>query len=79
MARGALYANNNSLDKAVADFNEALKIDPNHRNANKYLSETLCAVGRSLEAENKFDEAAEMYEKILSRFPDCHDAKVKDY
>ena len=37
VARGALYANNGGLDKAVEDFEKALNINRNHKNARKYL------------------------------------------
>ena len=33
VARGALYANNGGLDKAVEDFESALKINKYHKNA----------------------------------------------
>jgi hypothetical protein len=45
-ARGTLYANNGSLERAIADFRAGLAIDPNHKNAKKYLSETLVVVAR---------------------------------
>ena len=35
VARGALYANNGGLDKAVEDFEKALTINRNHKNARK--------------------------------------------
>ncbi len=46
VARGALYANNGSLDRAIADFRAGLANNPEHKNAKKYLSETLIAVAR---------------------------------
>lgn len=39
VARGALYANESELDRAIDDFRQALDIDPNHSNAKKYLFE----------------------------------------
>lgn len=35
------YANNESYERAVEDFTEALKFDPEHVNAKKYKVETL--------------------------------------
>ena len=42
----ARYANNSAFPKAIADFETALKVDPDHANAKKYLAETLVAFGR---------------------------------
>ena len=50
---GALYANNGGLEKAVADFEAALHINPQHQNAKKYLCETLIAVARNYEDDSK--------------------------
>lgn len=46
VARGALYANSGSFQKAIEDFEMALKVNPNHQNARKYMGETLVALGR---------------------------------
>lgn len=40
------YANNSAFPKAIDDFETALKVDPDHANAKKYLAETLVAFGR---------------------------------
>merc|ERR1711915_393866 len=69
VARGALYANNGGLDKAVEDFEKALTINRNHKNARKYLCETLIAVARNHEDENKVDSAIETYQRILTIVP----------
>ena len=53
VARGALYANNGGLDKAVEDFETALKINKQHKNAKKYMCETLIAVARNHEDDDK--------------------------
>jgi tetratricopeptide (TPR) repeat protein len=74
VARGALFANNGSLEKAVVDFEMALKHNPTHRNATKYHSETLVAVARRLESEKKVEEAIKTYIKILHRVPDHKEA-----
>merc|ERR1719270_2096596 len=74
VARGALYANNGGLDKAVEDFEKALTINRYHRNARKYLCETLIAVARNHEDENKVDSAIETYQRILTIVPDHKEA-----
>jgi len=40
---GCRYANNENYEKALLDFIEALKHNPNHQNANEYLKQTLLA------------------------------------
>ena len=74
VARGALYANNGGLDKAVEDFDKALTINRNHKNARKYLCETLIAVARNHEDENKVDCAIATYQRILTIVPDHKEA-----
>ncbi|CAH0393724.1 unnamed protein product [Bemisia tabaci] len=69
VARGALYANSGSFKKAIDDFEAALKLNPIHQNARKYLGETLVAHGRSFEEENKFEEALKSYERCLAIIP----------
>jgi tetratricopeptide (TPR) repeat protein len=56
LSLGALYANNGGLEKAVADFEAALLINPQHQNAKKYLCETLIAVARNYEDDSKVTE-----------------------
>ena len=46
MARGALYANSGDLETAIKDFEGALKHNPHHKNAKKYMCETLSAVAK---------------------------------
>merc|ERR1719402_2106628 len=74
VARGALFANNGGLEKAVIDFENALRINPTHRNAKKYMCETLIAVARNYEDEDKVSEAIETYERILRVVPDHKEA-----
>nr|CAD7257848.1 unnamed protein product [Timema shepardi] len=69
VARGALYANSGSFQKAIEDFETALKLNPNHQNARKYMGETLVALGRSYEDENKFEDALKSYENCLALIP----------
>lgn len=75
VARGALYANNGSLKKAVEDFEYALKINPTHSNARKYMGETLVALGRNYEEENCPEEAKKAYQDCLAIIPNHEEAK----
>jgi tetratricopeptide (TPR) repeat protein len=74
VARGALNANSSRFQKAIVDFEAALKIQPNHNNAKKYLGETLLALGRSFEEENKFEEAQKTYIQCLNINPHHQEA-----
>lgn len=74
VARGALYANNGSFKKAVDDFETALKLNPSHANARKYMGETLVALGRSYEEENKIEEAKKAYQDCLTIIPHHEEA-----
>ncbi|XP_032454896.1 tetratricopeptide repeat protein 14 homolog isoform X6 [Nasonia vitripennis] len=75
VARGALYANSGSFKKAIDDFETALKLNPSHANARKYMAETLVALGRSYEDEKKYEEALKAYENCLSIAPYHEEAK----
>lgn len=75
VARGALYANNGSLKKAVEDFEYALKINPTHSNARKYMGETLVALGRNYEEENCPEEAKKAYQDCLAIIPHHEEAQ----
>ncbi|XP_059218057.1 tetratricopeptide repeat protein 14 homolog isoform X1 [Stomoxys calcitrans] len=72
VARGALYANKGSFLKAVEDFEKALKLNSLHVNARKYMGETLVALGRSYEEDNRIQEAAKAYRDCLNIIPN-HD------
>ena len=75
VARGALYANNGSLPKAIADFEAALKIKRTHKNAQKYLLETLIAMAQKYEEDNSLSLASDTYTKILFQNPDHFGAR----
>ncbi|EFA03920.2 tetratricopeptide repeat protein 14 homolog isoform X2 [Tribolium castaneum] len=75
VARGALYANSGNFQKAIADFETALKLNPNHGNARKYMGETLVALGRSYEEEDKIEEARKSYQSCLSLIPNHEEAQ----
>nr|XP_045017393.1 tetratricopeptide repeat protein 14 isoform X2 [Jaculus jaculus] len=66
VARGALYATKGSLNKAIEDFELALENCPTHRNARKYLCQTLVERGGQLEEEEKFLNAESYYKKALA-------------
>lgn len=69
VARGALYANSGNFQKAIEDFETALKLNPSHANARKYMGETLVALGRSFEEENKIEDARKAYQSCLTIIP----------
>ncbi|XP_052864702.1 dentin sialophosphoprotein isoform X1 [Anopheles cruzii] len=75
VARGALYANSGSFKKAVEDFEAALKLNPSHANARKYMGETLVALGRSYEDENRVEEARKAYQDCLNIIPHHEEAQ----
>ncbi|KAG9351165.1 hypothetical protein JZ751_025055 [Albula glossodonta] len=66
VARGALYATKGSLTKAMDDFELALEGCPTHRNAKKYLCQTLVERGGQLEEEEKLVTAETLYKKALT-------------
>uniref|UniRef100_A0A8C3G4H3 Tetratricopeptide repeat domain 14 n=1 Tax=Cyclopterus lumpus TaxID=8103 RepID=A0A8C3G4H3_CYCLU len=66
VARGALYANKGSIMKAITDFELALKSCPDHRNAKKYLCQTLVERGKQLEEHEKLVTAEGLYRRALS-------------
>ncbi|XP_040205366.1 tetratricopeptide repeat protein 14 isoform X2 [Rana temporaria] len=80
VARGALYATKGSLNKAIDDFEVALENCPTHRNAKKYLCQTLVERGRELEEEDKPMNAEGYYSKALAidhTFTDAEEALNK--
>ncbi|KAG5851484.1 hypothetical protein ANANG_G00093920 [Anguilla anguilla] len=66
VARGALYATKGSLVKAMGDFELALEACPTHRNAKKYLCQTLVEHGGQLEEQEKLVTAEGLYRKALA-------------
>ncbi|KAG5275482.1 hypothetical protein AALO_G00120810 [Alosa alosa] len=80
VARGALYATKGSLVKAISDFEVALESCPTHRNAKKYLCQTLVERGGQLEEEEKLVTAEGLYKKALTldeHFQDATEALRK--
>ncbi|UYV66899.1 TTC14 [Cordylochernes scorpioides] len=76
VARGALLANNSSFKKAIEDFEKALNINPLHANGRKYLTETLVALGKSLQEKGSLEEAVSVYKSALCSNPDSYEAKL---
>jgi len=76
VARGALYANLSRFQKAIEDLKSALKINPKHVNGRKYLGETLMGYARTLESQNKLEDALQYYEECLLIIPDHDEAKA---
>uniref|UniRef100_A0A8C3IU52 S1 motif domain-containing protein n=1 Tax=Chrysemys picta bellii TaxID=8478 RepID=A0A8C3IU52_CHRPI len=80
VARGALYATKGSLNKAIDDFEVALKNCPTHRNARKYLCQTLVERGGQLEEEDNLLNAQNYYKRALildETFKEAEDALLK--
>uniref|UniRef100_A0A8C3K7I2 Tetratricopeptide repeat domain 14 n=1 Tax=Calidris pygmaea TaxID=425635 RepID=A0A8C3K7I2_9CHAR len=80
VARGALYATKGSLNKAIGDFEIALENCPSHRNARKYLCQTLVERGGQLEEDDKLLNAENYYKKALSldeSFQEAEEALTK--
>ncbi|KAJ8277198.1 hypothetical protein GJAV_G00072480 [Gymnothorax javanicus] len=80
VARGALYATKGSLSKAMDDFELALQTCPTHRNAKKYLCQTLVERGGQLEEEDKLVTAEGLYKRALgldSSFQEAEEALKK--
>nr|XP_009682206.1 PREDICTED: tetratricopeptide repeat protein 14 [Struthio camelus australis] len=80
VARGALYATKGSLNKAIDDFETALENCPTHRNARKYLCQTLVERGGQLEEEDKLLNAESYYKKALNldeTFQEAEEALTK--
>ncbi|XP_017478372.1 PREDICTED: tetratricopeptide repeat protein 14 homolog [Rhagoletis zephyria] len=76
VARGALYANKGSFLKAVDDFEKALKLNSYHVNARKYMGETLVALGRRYEDENRIKDATKAYQDCLNIIPNHEQARL---
>ncbi|KAM3876343.1 tetratricopeptide repeat protein 14 [Diretmus argenteus] len=80
VARGALYANKGSIMKAIADFELGLESCPDHRNAKKYLCQTLVERGKQLEEQEKLVTAEGLYRRALSlddSYPEAQEALRK--
>ncbi|KAM8705503.1 hypothetical protein ACLKA7_009890 [Drosophila subpalustris] len=76
VARGALYANRGSFLKGLKDFEKALLLNKYHVNARKYMGETLVALGRSYEEENRIPDAIKAYTDCLNLLPQHEQARI---
>ncbi|XP_030838167.1 filaggrin isoform X2 [Strongylocentrotus purpuratus] len=76
VARGALFANQNNLSKAIKDFAEALRIRPSHKNANRYMCQTLYEKGKQCEENGEKEKARDCYQSAVDLTPDFQDALV---
>lgn len=76
VARGALYANRGSFLKGLNDFEKALILNKYHVNARKYMGETLVALGRSYEEENRIPDAIKAYSDCLNLLPQHEQARI---
>uniref|UniRef100_A0A8C4QZC6 S1 motif domain-containing protein n=1 Tax=Eptatretus burgeri TaxID=7764 RepID=A0A8C4QZC6_EPTBU len=74
VARGALYANKGALARAIKDFEEAVKAGPSHRNARRYLIQTLIAHAVQLEANGEVQEALTNYDRACRLDPGNEEA-----
>lgn len=76
VARGALYANRGSFLKGLKDFEKALMLNKYHVNARKYMGETLVALGRSYEEDNRIPDAIKAYTDCLNLLPQHEQALI---
>jgi len=64
--KGLNYANKGMYDEAIAEFNKAIQIDPNHENA--YYNR-----GRTYYLKGNFDQAIADYTKVIQINPNDAD------
>ncbi|MEZ2225964.1 TIGR04372 family glycosyltransferase [Microcoleus sp.] len=57
------------LQKAIVTYDHAINLKPNIHNSNENLAKAMNDLGLVLEKQGKFDEAIEIYQKILSLPP----------
>jgi hypothetical protein len=77
VARGALAATTGKYREGLADFEKALSIKSNHRNARNYFVETQVVFGRELEVQGKIDSAMACYREALTFDPEEPTAKER--
>ena len=80
VARGALYANKCAFAKAIDDFEKALSIDSENKNAKKYLIEVLIERAKTIEQDiqemAQIKEATNLYKRALAIDANCVEAKT---
>ena len=65
VGRGCAYANERKYKLAVEDLEEALDIDPNHKNAHAYLNEILATQKKRKQERRKSEKLIKSGEFIL--------------
>jgi tetratricopeptide (TPR) repeat protein len=68
--RGQAYLNNGDFDKAIADFEEMIRLDPNYDGVEIMLANAYGARGRAHDKKGDYDRAISDYEKSLKLKPD---------
>ena len=62
---GKKFYDQDEYDKAITELNEAIKLDPNHRNAGKFLAFSYYARGMLYYQNNEFSRAVQDFTKAL--------------
>ncbi|MEW6097191.1 MAG: DUF2723 domain-containing protein [bacterium] len=65
LARGAFYNNIYRFDKAIIEFNKALKLDPTYQEAYKNLSNAYFNLGIISQRKKMYNKAIEYYKKAI--------------
>lgn len=76
VARGALLANEGDLDRAIADLEKGLGLEPEHVNANIYLKEVLLANAVRMEKNNNYQSSLECLQR--AQYMDANNEGIKD-
>ncbi|RDD43224.1 Tetratricopeptide repeat protein 14 [Trichoplax sp. H2] len=69
VAKGAIMANEGHFEAAIDSFEEALQLNPKHRNGLKYLCETLQTMAERSINDLDYRTASKFYEKLLKYNP----------
>lgn len=75
---GKRYYNAKKDKKAIEEFKKALALDPNHKKAIKYLSESHYHLGRRYYRDKDYGKAMAEFERVLAKNPEHKKAK-KDF
>lgn len=77
VARGALRASSKAFELSIEDLERAVKIDPDHKNAALYLSQTIVAYSKSLPEDDHMKTESLVKRTIISKDePDCRQSVV---
>uniref|UniRef100_A0A915M8Q7 Uncharacterized protein n=1 Tax=Meloidogyne javanica TaxID=6303 RepID=A0A915M8Q7_MELJA len=69
VGRGAASAGLRNFSASLQDLENAIKLQPEHRNANKYQLEVLVAYAKDLEKSGNIREAEEKFTRVLELQP----------